>query len=380
MKRLFFFTVLLILGLESKSQDTCTLRISLLTCSPGEELYSTFGHTAIRVTDKRNGTDIVYNYGTFDFEDPDFYLHFTQGKLKYYLSRENYFDFVGEYQADGRGVVEQELNLDCAQRDQLQAALFDNMRTEKKYYKYDFLFDNCTTRARDMVFNNGPKGLVTGHIVEPGKVSFRDNLHQYLRAGHMDWSELGIDLLLGSILDRPMTNDEAMFLPEYLEKALDSTASDQGRLVKHKSTLIPRAPHDAGSGPGLPMILFWGLLAAWIAGAFLAKGNGKVLRVADTVLFFIAGLMGLQLLFMWFGTEHLTCKYNYNLLWALPTHVVFAFLSTGRAWVRTYFKLTAVLASVSVIMWFTGFPQQPPQVLLPFFLLLAWRAWARSRA
>ena len=316
MKRLLGILLLLSIGPSTRSQDTCTLRISLLTCSPGAELYSTFGHTAIRVTDRRNGTDIVYNYGTFEFEDPDFYLHFTQGKLRYYLSRENYIDFVGEYQADGRGVVEQELDLNCLQRDRLQAALFDNMRTEKKYYKYDFLFDNCTTRARDMVYNNGPQGMVTRNIVEPGKVTFRDNLHKYLRAGHMDWSELGIDLLLGSKLDRPMNNQEAMFLPDYLEKALDSSSAAPGRFVHSKTTLIERAPFAPGSGPGAPLILFWSLLAIYAALAFTGKGKfDRILSIADTMVFLITGLLGLLFLFMWFGTEHQTCRNNYNLEW-----------------------------------------------------------------
>ena len=373
--------MLLIVGQYVQSQDSCALRVSLLTCSPGEDLYATFGHSAIRVMDRSNGTDIVYNYGTFEFEDPDFYLHFTEGKLRYYISRKNYLDFVGEYEEDGRGVREQVLNLGCAEREQLQAALFENMRPEKMYYKYDFLFDNCTTRARDMVFMNGPKGLRTENIVEPGKVTFRDNLHKYLRAGHMDWSELGIDLLLGSKLDRPMSNQEAMFLPDYLEKALDSTHGEQGQLVLKKTTVIQRAAHEPGSGPGLPMIIFWSLLLVFFALAFSKNVMAsKILRVADTTIFFIAGLLGLLFLFMWFGTEHLTCKNNYNLLWALPTHVVMAFLSTNRAWVRRYFAIASLLAAFSAVLWFTGFPQQPPQVLLPFFLLLTWRAWVRSRA
>jgi Domain of unknown function (DUF4105) len=371
------------MGHTSRAQDSCVIRISLLTCSPGEELYSTFGHTAIRIKDSLNGTDIVYNYGTFEFEDPDFYLHFTQGKLRYYLSRENFSDFVAEYQADGRGVVEQELNLDCAQRGKLQAALFDNMRVEKRYYKYDFLFDNCTTRARDMVFRNGPKGLVTGNIVAPGKVSFRDNLHKYLRAGNMEWSELGIDILLGSKLDRPMTNDEAMFLPGYLEKALDSTNSQQGRLVRSRSTLLPAEElFDKQYTPVTTNLVFWSVLMSFSILAWFRSGwSEKILNIADVILYVATGLLGLLLLFMWFGTEHQTCKNNYNLLWALPTHLIFAFLLNKRTpAVKRYFFISSILAGCCIIMWFIKTPQQLPQVLLPMFILLTWRSWQRAKA
>ena len=98
------------------------------------------------------------------------------------------------------------------------------------------------------------------------------------------------------------------------------------------------------------------------------------------MVFLITGLLGLLFLFMWFGTEHQTCRNNYNLLWALPTHVVMAFMPVRMPWVRRYFNLAALLALVSVVMWFTGYPQQPPQVLLPLFLLLAWRNLARSNS
>ena len=384
MRRLLCIVFLLIIGQYAQSQDTCTLRVSLLTCSPGEELYSTFGHTAIRITDRSNATDIVYNYGTFEFDDPDFYLHFTQGKLRYYLARESFSDFVGEYRAEGRGVREQVLNLNCVERDHLQAALFDNMRTEKKYYKYDFLFDNCTTRARDMVFNNGPKGLTTTAIVEPNKVSFRNNLHKYLRAGNMAWSELGIDMLLGSRIDRHMTNQEAMFLPDYLEKGLDSTTFSKGRLVIERNVPILR-PEDGIAASSFyltdPKILMWALLAIFVGlTLFSVPGQVQMLRAADTFLFVLTGLLGSLFLFMWFGTEHQTCRDNYNLMWALPTNLIFAFLPSSRSvWVRRYFMLVAALASISVLVWFINVPQYLPYALLPLFILVAWRAWARSK-
>ncbi len=125
----------------------------MLTCSPGEELYSTFGHTALRVKDNATRSDIIFNYGTFEF-GPDFYTKFIKGQLRYFLSIETYADFAYSYQYESRSIQEQVLRLSCAEKEKLFAALQANAQEENKYYQYDFLFDNCTTRARDIVAGN----------------------------------------------------------------------------------------------------------------------------------------------------------------------------------------------------------------------------------
>ena len=155
MKRLvlLFLFPLLIPVISFGQNDSCSLRISLLTCAPGEELYSTFGHTALRVQDPSQGIDQVYNYGTFEF-GPDFYTKFIRGKLLYFLSVEEFGDFMYQYEAQSRSVQEQVLRLDCFEKQKLRSALQVNALEENKYYRYDFLFDNCTTRAGDMVAKN----------------------------------------------------------------------------------------------------------------------------------------------------------------------------------------------------------------------------------
>ena len=146
---LFFFFAYLPAGIFA--QDSSHLRISLLTCTPGEELYSTFGHSAFRVIDSSSVTDYVFNYGTFNFDDEGFYLKFIRGKLNYYLSAENFQDFKYDYQLSNRGITEQVLNLTASEKIALQQALLKNIREENKFYKYDFFFDNCTTRPRDLI-------------------------------------------------------------------------------------------------------------------------------------------------------------------------------------------------------------------------------------
>lgn len=131
------------------AQDSSRLRISLLTCTPGEELYSTFGHSALRVTDSNAVTDLVYNYGTFNFDDEGFYLKFARGKLLYYVSVELFRDFAANYQYENRGITEQVLNLSGEEKIRMRHFLEENLQPQNRYYKYDFFFDNCTTRLRE---------------------------------------------------------------------------------------------------------------------------------------------------------------------------------------------------------------------------------------
>lgn len=154
MSRRILIALLLLASFQfSHAEETSSrLRISLLTCSPGKDLYAVFGHSALRIVDSAVGTDIVYNYGTFDFDDPDFYTKFVRGKLWYFLSQAYFADFIYEYDYFKRPVTEQVLMLTDAEKIALQQAIFDNLREENRYYQYDFLFDNCTTRLRDLIF------------------------------------------------------------------------------------------------------------------------------------------------------------------------------------------------------------------------------------
>src|SRR5574337_431851 len=149
-KNIFLWALLLPMQLIAQT-DSCHIRVSLLTASPGEELYSTFGHSALRITDTVSNTDIVYNYGTFNFDEPNFYMKFVRGKLPFYLSVERFEDFLFEYQQDNRGITEQVLNLNCYEKERIYALLNENMMGPNRMYKYDFTFDNCTTRLRDLI-------------------------------------------------------------------------------------------------------------------------------------------------------------------------------------------------------------------------------------
>ncbi|MGZ5222406.1 MAG: Lnb N-terminal periplasmic domain-containing protein, partial [Chitinophagaceae bacterium] len=255
MKKLLLFSFFSFLMLTARSQDSCGLRISLLTCSPGEELYSTFGHTALRVQDMQTGTDHVYNYGSFEF-GPDFYTEFIKGKLLYFLSVEDFSDFMYQYEYERRSVQEQVVLLDCNEKQNLLNALQKNAEEQNKYYRYDFLFDNCTTRAGDMVAAQSDTPVIFNNILPAETPSFRNLLHTYLDRGQQPWSKLGIDILLGSRLDRKVTNREAMFLPDYLLKGFDSARVNRRPLVSAPVTILESSLSSQKNSLFTPAVVF----------------------------------------------------------------------------------------------------------------------------
>lgn len=174
--RLLFFIFLFSNYQIASSQDSSRLRISLLTCTPGDELYSTFGHSAVRVFDSTSSKDIVFNYGMFDFEDPDFYVKFVKGKLRYFVAADNFENFKTEYQYYHRGITEQVINLSAEEKTAIQKFLYNNIREENKYYKYDFLFDNCTTRLRDIIVRNKTAKPVFKNVMQATPPSGRPSI------------------------------------------------------------------------------------------------------------------------------------------------------------------------------------------------------------
>ncbi|MFT3981888.1 MAG: DUF4105 domain-containing protein [Ferruginibacter sp.] len=367
----FFFLT----ALKAAAQDSSRLRISLLTCSPGQELYSLFGHSALRVTDSNSVTDYVYNYGTFDFEDPNFYMKFTRGKLLYYMSVEQFTDFRDLYQYTGREMTEQLLALSGAEKTALNHFLIENLKEENKYYKYDFFFDNCTTRLRDLVvqFRQPTPQLPA---VRPVNMRFRQAIHEYLDKGDQQWSKLGIDILLGAKTDRIMTAAEQEFLPDNLMMALDSNRN--GKIVLSSQNLYTLDNPPVVKSFFTPLVFFTALFILFAALHF-SKKFPLLLAGLDGLLFFLTGLLGCILIFMWVGTDHSMTKDNYNLLWALPTHLFASFfIQSKKSLFKNYFRFTVIAGMLLLAAWYF-LPQQLNTALLPLVLLLMFRAWARSK-
>ncbi|MEP6713269.1 MAG: DUF4105 domain-containing protein [Ferruginibacter sp.] len=364
-------------AVNSFAQDSSRIRVSLLTCTPGNELYSIFGHSALRVVDSSSVTDIVYNYGTFNFDDEGFYLKFIRGKLLYSLSVENFNDddsvigFKSSYQLENRGITEQVLNFSAAEKISLQHALIENLKEENRHYKYDFFLDNCTTRLRDLIVKNKHRQPLLPAVM-PTHYRFRQAIHQYLNAGKQYWGKLGIDILLGAPTDAVMTASQQQFLPDNLMMALDSAKIFP--LVQSSENLFATQLENNDSW-FTPMFFFTALLCLYILLSFSSNKKLKlILSGLDILLFFITGLLGILLVFMWIATDHTMTKNNYNLLWALPTHIVFAaFIKSSKVLVKKYFFITAVILVLLLLSWFF-LPQQMSTALIPFVMLLLFRS------
>ena len=293
---------------------------SVITCGPGNDFYLAFGHSAIRICDPTQGIDYVYNYGTFDFDTPHFYLKFANGQLDYCLSRTPFEQFLWTYDYEQRAVWEQQLTLDPQEVSNLYLMLEWNYQPENRYYHYDFFRDNCATRVRDMVES------AAGHtkiMYAPGDgQSYRRMVH--LSAGPcQQWWTLGVDMLLGARCDLPRNEREAMFHPIRMMQTFGDSQfgySDCGQEMVNQTTQH-LADHREPLRRSFPPVVLFALL--FVAVALLSWRNLWP-RWADTVLFIIAGLVGLFLCYMWFGTSHWCTRWNLNILWASPLLILIA--------------------------------------------------------
>lgn len=303
------------------------IRISLLTCGPAdEEIWEVFGHTAVRVIDSANRTDLVFNYGTFEF-GPDFEIQFMRGKLNYCLAVEQFNDFMQEYVQAKRSVEEQVLLLDWKQKEHVYDFLQWNAEPGNRYYKYDFFFDNCATRIRDIF----PKPQVFGKAFHFGnalpqgrQLSFRDIINQYFYRDQ--WTRMGVNLLLGSKIDKPMSNTDIMFLPDYLRDGVG------GGMVNGRKIAAPAVLILPGSNGALPAGTDWAFIVSSILAILTIAGLVitplRILgKIMTTSFLFVTGLLGCLILVMWFGTDHQGCGDNFNILWCLPTNLIIAFFN-----------------------------------------------------
>ena len=371
--RFLFISITTIFQISSAAaQDSSRIKISLLTCTPGEELYSTFGHSALRVIDSNSVTDHVYNFGTFNFDDAGFYLKFVRGHLRYYVNVEEFQDFKFGYIAENRGITEQDLNFTAAEKIIIHRALIENKKEENKFYMYDFFFDNCTTRLRDILVKyHQPKPLLPA--VMPTTYTFRNAIHQYLDGNNMLWSKFGIDILLGAPTDAVMTISQQQFLPENLMKAVDSTKNTE--LVSSSKNLCVLSESNIKKSFFTPFVLFASVLLVFVLlSLFKDTITQNILKLLDSFLFFSVGLLGLLLVFMWVGTAHIMTKNNYNLLWAWPMHIVYAFfVHKSSRGVKTYSMLLCIFLVLLLCSWFF-LAQKMNNALLPLIVLMIWRA------
>lgn len=350
--------------------------ISILTCSKGDDLYNTFGHTGIRVKDEVNDLDIVFNYGMFSFggssfdDQLKFGVKFIRGKLEYWLGVQEFPHFVYSYQSQNRWVFEQILNLNGAEKQKLLDALMVNYQPENRAYQYDFFFDNCSSRVRDMLENAvGPVfGEKESVIYEKTDKSFIDLIDPYIV--HSPWLDLGMDVMLGLPSSRKASRYEFMFLPYHLR---DQISLAEG-LVKSEGMIVNEPDRPIGLSKfswTSPLVLF-SILFVLIAALTYRNWKKNVHWFwIDRILLFFSGLIGCLFLFMWVGTDHLPAHANLNMFWALPLNLIALFFVRKTKW-NLYFKFAAGLCAFIFLAWFLS-PQQYHVAILPLAAILLLR-------
>ena len=365
-------------------------RISLVTILPGKKVYSLFGHNALRVYDPERGIDIAYNYGTFDFGNPlTFSAKFAYGDLNYRLTRQSYERMVAFYPIEeGRPIIDQVLDLDPGQREAIFRFLEWNAQPENAYYRYDFYYDNCATRIRDVLEEVLGEGLVIG-TSDPG-VTMRQLLDPYLT--EKSWLHFGMDAGQGLPADAAATSRSELFLPDRLASwaaAARVAGSDGARPLVASTDTIGWTPASAElrAAPNWPLFVMLAVLGlvAWITILDL-RSNRSGRAWLDVPLFALLGITGLLIVFLSFISLHPVTRQNVNLLWALPTNLALAWTaarSGEKRWVQPLLWGTAIVSLLFVLGW-PLWKQEVPLATLPLAAAIVVRtaglALARRRA
>lgn len=370
---LFLLIFVLILIFQPKAQAqplSPNATISILTCDPGEEVYSMYGHTAIRVNDPAQGIDVVYNYGVFSFETPDFIYRFAKGQTDYLMVGQKFGSFLPEYVEDKRSVYEQVLNLSPEGKTLLFQALIENAKPQNREYRYNFFIDNCATRVRDMIERNSgsPVRFTDNHPTE----SYRDLIKKFHHS--FRWTDLGIDLLIGKKAEEPVSAYGQMFLPEYLmDQFARAEITLEGKtqpLVQETRTLLEYPNSKLNTGlpwPAIVFAVFFLIVLGITVRSYLLK---KKTYWLDYVLFALSGLAGIIIGWFTLYSEHPALSPNYNLLWAFPLNLVFVGFWAIKKWrpiTGNYFWLAGGVLLLSLV---TGQPFNPGVYFLILTLLV----------
>ncbi len=365
--------VLLNSGIELKGQLSNESSISILTCAPGDELYSIFGHTAIRVSDPHLKMDYVFNYGTFDFNTPNFYLKFMRGQLDYVLSVSTFDRFMLEYQLEQRSVWEQKLNLPQEEKEALFKALMINYEPENRSYHYHFFFDNCATRVRDIIADQINGGLVYPNQTYLGQMTFRDAIASYLQ--ETPWTRLGLEIILGQPTDDLVDASSVQFLPDYLMEqfAGAETKLSGSPIMQEKIPLQEFMPYKSNTILWSPIIWLWFLAIMVLAYTWYCNKTLKSSQWLNVLVFSLTTVLGILIAFLWFFTEHTVTGPNWHILWANPLHLLLIFPFFKSASINKVIKVVLLIPVLLTLFLFPVFPQYMPPVLWPFWLILAVR-------
>ena len=386
MKLLLLVNILFVSLIGKSNRLTPTLsneaEIYLITCGEGPEIWSHFGHTGIRVFDPKNNINVVFNYGMFQFGE-GFIWQFAKGKLNYFVSAENADSFKNFYTQNNRELWQQKFNLSQEKKNEFYQALVLNIKEENKYYLYDFFFKNCATQPRDILYNILRDDLELASHTDVGKVTFRDLVKQGYK--NDPWLLLGINLVLGSKLEKQPTANELMFSPLYMSEILaESKIKSTGEKLLGPIEFVNKKGHSKNidlsvSKAITPTLVFWIIFG--IAGVLSLLNFKKWHLIFDITLFTAVGILGVLLIFMVFFTDHFTASPNFNLLWANPLWIalpIFLVKKLRQKYNRV-FQIYGGYILFLAVAWFI-LPQELPTAIRPIMLALGIRSLSIYKA
>jgi len=364
----FLFLLCVTVAFSQKNIPNNT-QISVLTIGPGNNLNDAFGHSGIRL--KTSYSDIVYDFGRYNFEDPNFYLNFARGKLNYLQGKANYNNLVNFYKQQNRSIKEQILNLSAEEKQNVYTFLETNYAKNQGAYLYDFFYDNCATKIRDVI-ENATNGNINYQLPDNYEdKTFRTLIQDQLHPN--TWGSLGIDIALGAIIDRTATPREHMFLPKNIHSFYSEATINNRQLVSNSKTIINSDTKFKNGTFLLSPIFVLSLIAILII--YITFNDHKKQRRTkglDASIQLILGVIGILLTLLWFGTDHTATGYNYNLLWAFPLSLVMviqAYKAKPKKWFIGYIKFCVLMLCLLVVHWISGVQQFAP-TLIPLLIAL----------
>lgn len=343
-----------------KELNDSTKHISLLTCQPGNEVYSLYGHTAIRYQDTEKNIDIAINYGMFSFNKPYFILRFIFGLTDYEMGIFPYERFMAEYKFTQRGVFEQELNLTTEEKERFINAVEENYLPANRTYRYNYLYDNCTTRARDIIKRSldKTKKITYSQSTWPkdSYVSYRDMIHIYNK--DYPWARFGKDLLLGLKADLPINKVQQQFLPEKLEADFQNAKIEQNGkkaqplVTKSEWTIRPFTDVNKGMSTLRPITCSLIILIVSIIITAVETNTKKFIFAFDLILMLVTGFAGIIIFLMLFS-QHPTTSLNLQILLLNPIPLFFVWRTTKRSRLRQNDKFWFYVP-VFILLFFAG--------------------------
>ena len=349
--------------------------VSILTIGPGAVLEDGFGHSALRIKDPSNKLDLVFDYGRYDFEADGFYLNFAKGRLTYEIGWTDFKRFISTYKQQKRRVFAQTINLSHLEKKQLFKSLLQNIQPQNKSYSYDFFYNNCATKIIDII-DEVTQDTVIFLAGEPyTTMTFRDMIHSHIPEN--SWGGFGIDIALGSEIDRETSLKEQLFLPKNMSEILNNSRYEKRAeklILKTEVLSVDQNPY---------VVAFWisplitiGLVSILILFITYRDWRKKIRnRLLDSFIFLLTGLFGILVLFLWFGTEHTATSFNYNFLWAFAFNLFFipTVLKTEvKKRFMAYLKFLVLMLFLMLLHWFTGV-QSFNFVLIPLWISLTIR-------